>query len=137
MKKFLLSLSLIAAFYIGKAQVVLNELYVAPGSGQHEFFELYNSSAATESLDNYTLVSLYRTNASSGFIVMNLPNISLPVGGFSVGASTTPTITYQGGTYTLNGLTDFSWSSMPSSQCHLQVILKTFKEMVLLIMKLQ
>ena len=42
MKKILLSLMLMNAFVLVKAQTVLNEVYTSPGSGKSEFIELYN-----------------------------------------------------------------------------------------------
>ncbi len=92
-----------------KAQVVLNELYVQPGSGNHEFFELYNTStnASTMSLDGYTLISYFEEGTKRGFYVFDFPNVSVASKHFFVAASAKP-FNFQGTTGSMKA--DISWN---------------------------
>ena len=51
------------------AQVVLNEIYTSPNSGNQEFFELYNSSTLStpQSVDGFTIVTYFEEGATKGF----------------------------------------------------------------------
>jgi Secretion system C-terminal sorting domain len=100
MKKFLLSIAITAAVFSGKAQVVLNEFYFNPASGESEFAELYNQSQAAINLDCYRLVAYYDDiNGKQGFFVIDLPNISVASRKVFVVSNLLP-FTYQSGTYT-------------------------------------
>lgn len=109
---FILAFFLLTIYQL-KAQVVLNEIYTDPGSGKHEFFELYNtsSSAIPENLDCYTIVAYYEESPSkTGFYVMDLPNMTIPSRGYFTGASASP-FNVQG----QSGLTaNFNWNAMPA-----------------------
>jgi hypothetical protein len=91
-----------------KAQLMLNELYTDPGAGKHEFFELYNTSTATASANNLTIVTFFEISGTKGFYVMDLPNHSISSRGYYVGSSALP-FNYQG----IIGSTqsDFNWNS--------------------------
>ena len=111
MKKYLLSLFLLCAVFLGHAQVVLNELYTDPGKNNSEFFELYNTSIEPNSinLNCYTLVVYYEANGKSGFYVLDLPNLSISPKSYFVGTSaTTSTFSVQG---TPGATANFSWNS--------------------------
>jgi hypothetical protein len=89
---------------------VLNEIYPQPGSGDHEFFELYNENNSLEYLDNYTLVLYYEEpGGKSGFYVLDFPNDSIAAHSYFSGAAQSP--------YNIQGQSnitaDFSWNSMP------------------------
>ena len=92
-----------------KAQVVLNEIYADPSAGNHEFFELYNTSyfGSPTSLDGYTLMSYFENGREKGFYVMDLPNISISPKSFSVGSSSLP-FNFQGNTGST--ASDFNWN---------------------------
>ncbi len=99
-------------FTQSKAQIVLNEVYTDPGSGKHEFFELFNPLASSlENLDCYTLVTYYEEfPGKTGFYVMDLPNMTVPSRSYFIGASANP---YN--IQTTSGLTpNFSWNAMPA-----------------------
>src|SRR5215216_1856372 len=89
MKKFLLSIAITAAVFSGKAQSVLNEVYTDPNSGKHEFFELYNSSTiGKQSVDWFTILSLFKEGGNYGWYVLDLPTgDSIAPKGYYVGAS--------------------------------------------------
>jgi hypothetical protein len=91
------------------AQAVLNEIYAYPSVGNHEFFELYNTSTSQTpvSVDGYTLVSYFKDNSVEGFYVMDLPNLSMVSKGFLVGSSAIP-FNYQGNNNIINS--DFNWN---------------------------
>lgn len=92
------------------AQAVLNEIYSDPGSGNHEFFELYNTSISGKpvSMDNYTLVAYYENGPQEkGFYVLDFPNLSVGPKGFFSGAAQVP-FNYQGNT--ASKAADFSWN---------------------------
>ncbi len=108
---FILAFFLLTIYQL-KAQVVLNEIYTDPGSGKHEFFELYNtSSSGGENLDCYTIVTYYEESpGKTGFYVMDLPNMSIPSRGYFTGASANP-FNVQG----QSGITpNFNWNAMPA-----------------------
>jgi hypothetical protein len=114
MKRAYLILALFLLTFLQlKAQVVLNEIYTDPGSGKHEFFELYNTSSSglPENLDCYTIVTYYEeSGGKTGFYVMDLPNQNIPSRGFYSGASANP-FNVQGQT----GLVaNFNWNAMPA-----------------------
>jgi hypothetical protein len=91
MKKILLSLMLSGAVYFSSAQVVLNEVYVFPGTGKHEFFELYNSSTfGNQNLDCFTLVTYWQSGANKGWYVIDLPNLNVGSKSYFVGAAANP-----------------------------------------------
>lgn len=110
MKKFFTLCVLVCFVIISRSQAVLNEVYPQPGSGYHEFFELYNESNTAENLDNYTIVFYYEEGTTSGFYILDLPNYTLPAHGYYTGASQNPfDIQSQ-----LNQTANFSWNSMPA-----------------------
>lgn len=60
MKKILLSLFLLSTWAVLDAQTVLNETYGNPGSGKHQFIELYNSSTVgIQNVNCYTLLTYW------------------------------------------------------------------------------
>ena len=89
MKKFTLAIAAIILVCTLKAQMVLNEVYSDPGAGNHEFFELYNTSSnqAGENLDNYTLITYYEESGKTGFYVLDLPAYIINPWGFFVSSS--------------------------------------------------
>jgi hypothetical protein len=92
------------------SQVVINELYTDPGSGKHEFFELYNTSPASApfSVDNLTMVTYFNISGSKGFYVMDLPNMTIAARSYFVGAAASP-FNYQANSNST--AVDFSWNS--------------------------
>src|ERR1044071_296491 len=93
MKKILLTIALFGVVLIGRSQTVLNELYVLPGNGHSEFFELYNSSTnpAGQNVDCFTILTWYDNGGTDkGWYVMDLPNLSVGPKGYFVGASASP-----------------------------------------------
>lgn len=88
---------------LGSAQqVVLNEVYTSPGSNNHEFLELFNSSFKTINSNGYTVVTYYKNSTTDeGVYVLDLPTGVIQPGGFYV-AGAASTISYQSGTYTAN-----------------------------------
>ena len=112
MKKILLSIAILGYALLGKSQVVvLNELYTDPGSGNSEFFELYNSTGGAINTDCYTIITYYTETGPTkeGFYVMDLPSGSVVSQGFYVGASSNP-FNVQG---TIGASANFSWNAMP------------------------
>jgi hypothetical protein len=87
MKKLLSTIALTLAVLFGKSQVILNEVYTNPGSGNHEFFELYNTSSQDVDLDCYTLVSLFKQGSKLGIYVLNLPKLTVAKKSYFVGAA--------------------------------------------------
>lgn len=88
-------------------QVVINEIYPDPGSGRHEFFELYNTStsSASSSVDAYTIMSYFESGSTRGFYVLDLPDLLIPPKGFFVGSAAMP-FSYQ----ITNNSTDVNYS---------------------------
>ncbi len=113
MKKTLILSVFALSVKFSPAQVVLNELYVEPGNGYHEFFELYNTSPGPlpENMDNYTLITYYEEQGNkTGFYILDLPNQSVLPKRYYVGAAANPfTIQSQP-----NLTADFNWNSMPA-----------------------
>jgi len=93
-------------------QLVINEVYTDPNAGNHEFFELYNLSNQAESLDNYTLVSFFKTDTEKGFYVMDMPALLIEPKTFFVGAAAFP-FNYQGQTSSLSA--NFNWNALNAS----------------------
>jgi hypothetical protein len=106
MKKFVLSLALVASISIVNAQIYLNELYVRPQSNENEYFELYNSNLTPMSAGCYSLVTYFNDGTNKGFYVVDLPDTMIAARGFLVGSSADPYINYQGG----QAQADFSWN---------------------------
>lgn len=93
MKKIFLLGSLVACAMAGNSQAVLNEIYTTPGSGKHEYFELYNSSTSNTDLNVncFTVLTYYENSAADkGFFVIDLPDQTVASKGFYVGASANP-----------------------------------------------
>lgn len=115
MKKFLLSLTLLGAAFLGNAQVVINEIYTdASATGNVQYFELYNAGNTSVDISCYSLVSQYTegtgNRAKTGFYVIDLPNVTLVEGQYYVGAyagGPTTSVTSGGVTYT----PDFNWNA--------------------------
>jgi hypothetical protein len=55
------------------AQAVLHEIYAYPSVGNHEFFELYTTSASQVpvSVDGYKLISYYESNCPKEFYIFS------------------------------------------------------------------
>src|SRR5687767_9513949 len=77
MKKILLSLMLVGAFTIVKAQTVLNEVYTDPGAGNSEFIELYNSGAGAQNMDCFTILVYWQTETAKDWYVIDLTDTSI------------------------------------------------------------
>jgi len=110
MKKIFTLCVLTGIVLVTYSQAVLNEIYPQPGSGYHEFFELYNESNTTENLDNYTVVTYYEEGTTSGFYVLDLPAVSIAAHGYYVAASDNP-FNIQG---QLNISANSNWNSLGS-----------------------
>jgi len=109
MKALFTLAALFSLTFIAKSQAVLNEIYAFPGSSNHEFFELYNTSTSQTpiSVDGYTLISYFDEGKNSGFYVIDLPNLSMNSKGYIVGSASIP-FNYQGNVGSNNS--DFSWN---------------------------
>lgn len=112
MKKIFTLIALAFTALTSNSQVVLNEVYTDPGSGNSEFFEFYNSSSSLlpEGIDNYTVVTYYEDGSKSGFYVLDMPNHYIGPRSYYVGSSN-PTFNCQGRS---NIVASFSWNIMPS-----------------------
>ena len=112
MKQIFTRLTVLLLLFSQRAntQVVLNELYTDPGAGNHEFFELYNTSTSSApfSVENLTMVTFFDISGQKGFYVMDLPNMSVASRGFFVGAAALP-FNFQG--VTGSTAADFNWNS--------------------------
>jgi hypothetical protein len=108
MKHFLLFVSMFLASIVGRTQVVLNEVYTDPGSGKHEFFELFNYGPST-STDNMTLVTFFDSAGTKGFYVLDVPNFTIGFQQYFVGAAALP-FNYQG--VTGSTAAQFSWNNV-------------------------
>jgi hypothetical protein len=109
MKKILPLLILSVGWIQLNAQAILNEVYAFPGGSRHEFYEFYNNSNSTVSMDNYTLVTYYQEGAKDGFFVMDIPNLPVAPRGFFVGSSAVP-FNYQG--VTNSTMSQYSWNDL-------------------------
>ena len=109
MKKILPLLLLSVGWIQLNAQAILNEVYAFPGGSRHEFYEFYNNSNSTVSMDNYTLVTYYQEGAKDGFFVMDIPNLPVAPRGFFVGSSAVP-FNYQG--VTNSTMSQYSWNDL-------------------------
>jgi hypothetical protein len=93
MKKFLFFFSLITVVIPAKSQTaVFNEFYTDPGAGKSEFFEIYNTSTGNvaENLDCYRLVTWFKDGSTTGFYVLDFPNLNVAPKSFFVGAASDP-----------------------------------------------
>ncbi len=109
MKTIFTLLITITAFAKSNAQAILNEVYCFPGGSRNEFFEFYNNSVSSASMDNYTVVTYYESGAEKGFFVLDLPNLTISSRGYFVGSSAIP-FDYQG----ISGSTmsNYSWNDL-------------------------
>lgn len=109
MKRFYSILITLLAAGAGHSQAVLNEIYAYPSVGNHEFFELYNTSTSgvPTTVDNYMLVTYFDDGKNQGFFVMDLPNMMIQPKGHFVGSSAIP-FNYQGNYDSY--ASDFSWN---------------------------
>jgi hypothetical protein len=106
---FTLSIALISLLVNANSQAILNEVYAFPGGARNEFFEFYNNSNSTVSMDNYTIVTYFEEGAKTGFYVLDLPNLMVAGRGFFVGSSAIP-FNYQGVTNCTNS--QYSWNDL-------------------------
>lgn len=89
--------------------VSLNEIYTDPGTGFHEFIELYNSSLKDVDLDDYTVLLHYANSSTDyGFYVIDLPQINVTRDSFYVLASASPFDVQANTPRTAN----FNWSTV-------------------------
>lgn len=104
------------------SRIAINEIYVAPGGSNKEFFEFYNnSSAGTFSLDTFSMLTYWDNGLSGpslirGFYVMDLPAVTIPSFGFIVGSSGNP-FDYQASCSgsPATGTAQINWNALPSS----------------------
>ena len=109
MKK-IFTLSIAISFLVNaNSQAILNEVYAFPGGARNEFFEFYNNSNSTVSMDNYTIITYFEEGAKTGFYVLDLPNLMVTGRGFFVGSSAIP-FNYQGVTNSTNS--NYSWNDL-------------------------
>lgn len=106
-KNFTLTLAFTVLLGSLRSQVMLNEVYTNPGSGNSEFFELYNSGTSSTSVDGFTIVTYFEQGSNSGFYVLDLPALSINADSYFVGAAASP-FNYQTAT---GANADFSWNS--------------------------
>lgn len=95
MKRSLLVVLALFCFTLSNAQVIFNEFYVQPQTGNQEYFELYNTSTTeTVSLDCYSMVVLYSGKEGGtlykGFYVLDFPKVEIAPLGYLVGAAANP-----------------------------------------------
>lgn len=110
MKKIFTLLMVIAiAINETNSQVVLNEVYTSPGAGNHEFFELYNTSTddAPLSVDGFNVVTYFEEGNKKGFYVLDLPALFINQDSYFVGASALP-FSYQSTPNSTNA--NFNWN---------------------------
>lgn len=108
MKKHLLILGSFFFAMAGKSQTVLNEVYVEPGGTHNEFFELYNSGFASQSVNCFTVVTYWESGANKGVYVLDLPDLSIGPKGYFVGGAANPFSTQNG-----SGLVpNFNWNDV-------------------------
>jgi hypothetical protein len=120
MKRILLVFLALFSFTLSRSQVIFNEFYVQPDAGNHEFFEMFNSSTLqTVDMDCYSLVVLYSggngANAYKGFYVLDFPSVPVEPLGYFVGAASSP-FNYQKSSNSASTSTtaDFGWNSLPA-----------------------
>jgi hypothetical protein len=110
MKKLLLILLFTVSLLSTKAQLALNELYVRPGNGQSEFFEIYNNAKTNINinLDCISVLTYWKQGANRGWYVLDLPASAIPPGGYYSIASSSP--------FDIQGQTavsaNFNWNSV-------------------------
>lgn len=109
MKTFFTLLITLASFVPSNAQAILNEVYCFPGGSRNEFFEFYNNSVSSASMDNYTVVSYYESGTEKGFFVLDLPNLTITSRGYFVGSSAIP-FSYQG--ISNSTMSNYSWNDL-------------------------
>jgi len=108
-RNFTLLVTFLFCLHKANCQVVLNELYTDPGSGRHEFFELYNTNpSGSLPVDDLTVITYFEISGQRGFYVMDLPNMSITSRGYFVGSAALP-FNYQG--VSNSTAADFSWNS--------------------------
>jgi hypothetical protein len=105
---FTLLITAFAGLHV-QAQAILNEVYAIPGSARQEFFEFYNNSTTSTSMDNYTMVTYFEEGGKKGFYVLDIPALSVAPKGFFVGSSQVP-FNYQGVSNSTNS--QFSWNDI-------------------------
>ncbi len=113
MKKILLIASFFAVSITSVCQMALNEVYVRPGAGQSEFFEIYNNAKTNiyVNLDCFTVLSYWKDNTNTrGWYVLDLPPTAIAPAGYYVGASASPFNT-QNNTGVVANL---NWNSLPA-----------------------
>jgi hypothetical protein len=109
MKSIFTLLIMLVAFIKVNAQAILNEVYAFPGGSRNEFFEFYNNSVSSASMDNYTLVTYYESGSDKGFFVLDLPNLAIASREYFVGSSAIP-FNYQG--ITNSSMSNYSWNDL-------------------------
>lgn len=113
MKKILLVVSLMVITLTSIAQMGLNEVYVRPGNGQSEFFEIYNNAKTNiyVNLDCFTVLTYWKTNTNTrGWYVLDLPPTAIAPAGYYVAAAASPFNT-QNNTGVVANL---NWNSLPA-----------------------
>jgi hypothetical protein len=109
MKLIFTLLTTIAASLYSYAQPILNEVYAFPGGSRNEFFEFYNNSVSSYSMDNYSVVTYYESGSTKGFFVLDLPNMIVASRGYFVGSSAIP-FNYQG--ISNSTMSNYSWNDL-------------------------
>src|SRR5215203_4374351 len=109
MKTIFTLILILIAFIKTNAQAILNEVYCFPGGSRNEFFEFYNSSVSSASMDNYTVVTYYESGSEKGFFVLDLPNLIIASRGYFVGSSAIP-FNYQG--ISNSTMSNYSWNDL-------------------------
>jgi hypothetical protein len=109
MKTVFTLLIILAAIGRSSAQAILNEVYCFPGGSRNEFFEFYNNSVSSASMDNYTVISYYESGSEKGFFVLDLPNLIIASRGYFVGSSAIP-FNYQG--ISNSAMSNYSWNDL-------------------------
>lgn len=109
MKTVFTLLITLTAFAKSNAQAILNEVYCFPGGSRNEFFEFYNNSVSSASMDNYTVVTYYESGSEKGFFVLDLPNLTIASRGYFVGSSAIP-FNYQGVSNSI--MSNYSWNDL-------------------------
>jgi len=113
MKKLLLTLVCATSLLATKAQMALNEVYVRPGNGQSEFFEIFNNAKTNINinLDCFSALTYWKTNTNSrGWYVLDFGPTAIPPGGYFTAAASSPFNT-QNNTNIVAGL---NWNALPA-----------------------